>query len=269
MDLKKITEDNRKAWNEATAKHQAGRTIDYKAEFARPGYSTLDDILTARLKQIGLEGKNVAQLCCNNGRELLSMLNLGAQSGIGFDISDAAIAEAKDYAAVAGTAAEFVRTDVYDIGSEYHNRFDLVLFTIGGLCWLPDLPRVFEIVAALLRPGGDLVIYDMHPVIYVFALDEDPEWDPEEPSRPAISYFRTEPWLSTTGIDYVGKTKYESAPSRSYTQTLANTINPIIANGMAIQELQEYGHDISGLYEHLQKLKLLPLSYLLHAQKTA
>lgn len=269
MDLKRITDDNRKAWNEATTKHQQGRTIDYKAEFAKPGYSTLDDILTAKLNQIGLAGKNVAQICCNNGRELLSLLNLGAHSGTGFDISDAAIAEAKEYAAVAGTAAEFVRTDAYDIGSEYHNRFDLVLFTIGGLCWLPDLPPIFEIVAAILKPGGDLVIYDMHPIIYVFATDEDPEWDPAEPSRPALTYFRTEPWLSTTGIDYVGQTKYESAPSRSYTQTLSNTINPIIAKGMEIKELQEYGHDISGLYEHLERLDILPLSYLLHATKKA
>lgn len=267
MNLKDITEDNRKAWNDATARHQAARTIDYKAEFAWPGYSTLDETLTAKLNEIGLTGKSVAQLCCNNGRELLSMLNLGASSGAGFDISDSAIAEANEYAKIAGSNAEFVRTDIYDIGREHHDRYDLALFTIGGLCWLPDLQRVFEIVAAMLRPNGDLLIYDQHPFVYMMATDDDPEWDPNEPSRPAISYFRTEPWVSTDGIDYVGKTKYKSSPGRSFTQKLSDTINAITDQGLIIRELHEYPHDIGGLFPHLEGSRLLPLSYLLWARK--
>nr|HPI32382.1 hypothetical protein [candidate division Zixibacteria bacterium] len=93
-DTKRITEANRRAWNEATPLHQRHRTVDLRAKFAEPGYSCLDPIETAKLLQIGLAGQRVAQLCCNNGREILSLVNLGAAEGVGFDISDAAIAEA-------------------------------------------------------------------------------------------------------------------------------------------------------------------------------
>jgi|GEM_PF-5145744 hypothetical protein len=70
MDYNKA---NKEAWEEAFAKHQQG----YKE----------DDARTALLK-IGLEGKTVAQFCCNNGRELLTLLNMGADAGTGFDITE-------------------------------------------------------------------------------------------------------------------------------------------------------------------------------------
>ncbi len=36
---------------------------------------------------------------------------------------------------------------------------------------MPDLARFFRVVAGLLRPGGQLVIYETHPVLEMF----DPE----------------------------------------------------------------------------------------------
>ena len=46
--------------------------------FATPGFSFLDAVETEMFERIGVAGKAVAQLCCNNGREILSVRNLGA-----------------------------------------------------------------------------------------------------------------------------------------------------------------------------------------------
>lgn len=52
------------------------------------GYSSLDTIETYHLEKINLVDKAVAQLCCNNGRELLSIKNKGAGYCVGFDIAE-------------------------------------------------------------------------------------------------------------------------------------------------------------------------------------
>lgn len=267
MDYKKITEANRIAWNEVTPRHQAGRKIDLKEKFAESGYSTLDEIDTAKLKQIGLKDKVVAQLCCNNGRELLSLINLGASSGVGFDISDAAIDEAKELAQISKLKAEFVRTDVYEIAGSYNGKFDLVYLSIGAMTWLPDLERFFEVISRILKPGGDLLIYEMHPFLYMFALEDDPEYDREHLKEVMFSYFKTEPWKDESGLDYIGNTKYESSTKFSYTQKLSDIFNPIISNGMEIKEFIEYDHDISEIWKGLEPFDMLPMCYHLHAKK--
>ncbi|MCK4572920.1 MAG: methyltransferase domain-containing protein, partial [candidate division Zixibacteria bacterium] len=141
MDIKKITGANRAAWNQATPVHQRARGDDLKTEFARPGYSTLDDTITALLTKLDLNGKRVAQVCCNNGRETISLVNMGAVSAVGFDISDAAIKEAQELASIANVDCRFVRTDAYDIGPEWNNQFDLIYISIGAISWMPNLDR--------------------------------------------------------------------------------------------------------------------------------
>lgn len=267
-DIKRITESNRRAWNEATPHHQQHRTINLREKFAEPGYSYLDPIETAKLKEIGLAGKRVAQLCCNNGREILSIVNLGAVEGVGFDISDAAVAEAEELAKVAGTCCRFVRTDIYDIGPEWDSRFDIVYITIGALSWMPDLDRFFAVAARLLAPGGSLVIYEQHPFMYLYPNTTDPEYDPDNELTAMFSYFRTDPWVEDEGIDYVGKTTYESSTSYSYTQKISDILNPIASHGLVLREFTEYPHDVSSIWSHLEKYHMIPLSYFLVAQKS-
>ena len=267
MDEREITEANRRAWNEVTPRHQKSRTVNLAEMFREPGYSTLDETVTAKLKAIGLTGKAVAQPCCNNGRELLSLLNLGAREGVGFDISDTAIAEARALTRNAGLPASFVRTDVLEIDPNYRQRFDLVFISIGALTWLPDLDRFFAGVAGMLKPGGDLLVYEMHPFLYMFGTDDDEGFDADRPLQVMFSYFRTEPWSDTSGLDYVGHTKYEASPSYSFTQKFSDILNPIIRHGLSLRELQEFDHDTSVVFGHLERFRLLPLSYLLHARK--
>ncbi|MED0673036.1 class I SAM-dependent methyltransferase [Aneurinibacillus aneurinilyticus] len=265
MSIKKYTEANRKAWNEVTPIHQQARNIDLKEKFSTKGFSLLDEVITEKLKEINIQDKTVAQLCCNNGIELLSIINLGAKSGTGFDISDYAIQEANELAQVSHLPCTFIRTDVYDIGKEHAGQYDLVYISIGALTWLPDLQRFFTIVSDLLKKEGMLLIYDMHPFLNMFAVKGEAEF--EAPLKVAFSYYKNDPWVSYEGIDYIGGTTYKSRPNYSFSHTLSSLLNSIMKSGIHIKEFSEYHHDISCLFGHLEEENKLPLSYILVGSK--
>lgn len=67
----------------------------------------------------------------------MSLINIGAESGVGFDISDEAIKEANELKEISGLNCDFIRTDVYDIDEKYNNRFDLVYISIGQFSTTP------------------------------------------------------------------------------------------------------------------------------------
>ena len=84
---------------EVTKHYQQG-AVDVPAlreEFRRPGFSCLDAVAGERLQALGLAGKSVAQLCCNNGREILSIESLGADPCVGFDQSAAFLAQVQAF----------------------------------------------------------------------------------------------------------------------------------------------------------------------------
>ncbi len=100
MSEKNLFESNRTAWNQATAYHQKARNHSLHIGFQDPEFSTLkkerDSVVRERLRQIDFSGKTISHIPCNNGRELLSLMRLGAKEGVGFDISDAAIQRLKN-----------------------------------------------------------------------------------------------------------------------------------------------------------------------------
>ncbi len=267
MDIKKYTEANRHSWNEVTPIHQKARKVNLKDEFKKPGFSTLDNVITSKLKELAIDGKRVAQLCCNNGRETLSLVNTGAESAVGFDISDETIKEANELAEISKLNCRFVRTDVYDIGEEYFNQFDLIYISIGALYWLPDLTRFFKISANMLKSKGSLVTYESHPFTNMLAMEVDKEFDKKDPAKIIFTYFREEPWISNDGIDYIGKTTYKSKTNYGWAYKLSDIMNAIIKGGLVIKEFYEYAHDTSTDFKNLEKDGRLPLSYILIADK--
>ena len=77
---KETCEKNREAWNEAMLYHQKARNNSLHEGFKNSDFTTLDrdcdEILFGKLNEIDLKDKLIAQLPCNNGRELLQKDNL-------------------------------------------------------------------------------------------------------------------------------------------------------------------------------------------------
>jgi SAM-dependent methyltransferase len=257
MDRKQYTEANRKAWNEVNPKHQKSKQEKGKfARFKNKGYSKLDDTITNLLHSIGINGKDVAQVCCNDGEETISLKNIGAASATGFDISDEAITSAKELARIAGVPCEFVQSDIYEIPEQYYSKYDLVYISVGSLMWFPDMNAFFEVIANLLKKDGVVVIYDMHPLSLM--LDNE---DKQNPYKIKYSYFIDEPRVFHDGLDYVGNEKYEASPIYNFDPTLSQIFNGMITNKLALQQFEEYEHDMSAIFDHLNNHELrIPLS---------
>lgn len=192
----------------------------------------------------------------------MSIRNLGAGHCVGFDISELNIEEARRVATEAKIECEFVRTDIYEIDEKYHNSFDLVVITAGTLTWFPDINLFFEKVNHLLREGGQVIIYEIHP--YLFLLDEG---NKENPLTLTYSYFIQEPRVFYN-LDYVGKSEYEGAAQYNFDPTISQIITSLLNNQMEIKTFNEYDRDVSALFKHLETEAInLPMSYLLIAQK--
>ena len=239
---KDYTNANRIAWNEAAPKHAAHNNADLYEAFRRPGHVTLTGDILDTLLQVGVEGKSIIQLCCNNGSETLSLRNLGAAHCVGVDAADKFLAHGREMIKIAGAEneVELVNCDVYDLPDRFTGSFDIVLTTIGVLGWMPDLEEFFRVLQSLLKPEGKLVMEEMHPVLFMYEPDPD-----GGTSTIQHSYFSGQVWEETTGLDYYGGEEYDSAPNFSFMHRLDEILMAGIKSGLNLRSFKELDYDIS------------------------
>ncbi|WP_148408804.1 class I SAM-dependent methyltransferase [Murimonas intestini] len=258
---------NKEAWEEAFEHRHPGWGEANHERLANEELPFFCPDIAKELRSIDFQGKTIAQFCCNNGRELLSLMGLGAKKGVGFDIAENIIMQAADTAKKAGIEnCEFVSCNILDIPEEYYHSFDFVLFTIGAITWFEDLNELFQKVSDCLKPGGILFIHDFHPVMNMLPMPGEPEFDEQHLNQIAYSYFRKEPWIENEGMGYMS-VQYPSKTFTSFSHTLSSIINAVSGVKLHILKMNEYDYDI-GLSEVYDK-KGFPLSYLLIAEKLA
>ena len=218
------------------------------------------------LETIDFQGKTVAHFCCNNGRELLSLTDLGICAAVGFDIAENIIGQANEAAAKAGIKnCEFVACNILDIPEDYHGKFDLILITVGAICWFDDLGLFFEKVAKCLKADGRLIMHEIHPFENMLPVPGDEGFDPENLNQFAFSYFRKDPWIDT-GMGYMSGEYVSTKTFTSFSHTLSEIINGLSANGLKTVRFHEYDYDIADLTD-VYDGKGLPLSFILLAEK--
>lgn len=215
MPRKDLHEDNRVAWNAATVAHNSHK-LD-QAAFFRNGGSTL---FPEEIELLGsLSGRKLLHLQCNAGQDTVSLARLGA-AVTGVDISDESIGFATALSAASGIPATFVRSDIFDwldAAADSPERYDIVFASYGCLVWLSDLTAWGAGIAAILAPGGRVVLLDFHPFAMVFG------WDWTE----RVPYFANGvPETYEHGVgDYVGMSGDALAPS-GYTEGEKDWVNP-------------------------------------------
>jgi len=189
----------------------------------------------------------------------------GASAGVGFDIAENIIAQAKDTAVKAGIDnCAFVACNILDIPESYHNQFDFIFLTVGAITWFQDLGLLFGKVSKCLKAGGVFLINEIHPMMNMLPLPSENGYNPDDLNRVVYSYFRKDPWLENNGMGYMS-VQYESKTFTSFSHTMADIINALGANNLKTMKLNEYNYDIglTNVYDG----KGFPLSFILVAEK--
>lgn len=156
-------EKNRQSWNQRTELHVTSAFYDVPGFIN--GASSLKDI---ELQLLGdVTGKTILHLQCHFGQDTLSLARLGA-TVTGIDLSDKAIEAARELAQKVQQDATFICCDLYDLPNYLDEQFDIVFTTYGTIGWLPDLDKWAKIVSRYLKPGGQFVFVEFHPVAWMF-----------------------------------------------------------------------------------------------------
>ena len=204
-----IISTHKQAWEEAFEHRHEGWGDDMAQRLGSEELPYLQECFRQALRDLDLKGKSIAQFCCNNGREILSAMQLGAAKGVGFDIAENMIEHGRKVARQAKIPCEFAACNIMEIGAEYDGAFDLIFFTIGAITWFQDLEALFQVAARCLKPGGTLLIHDFHPFINMLPLPGEEPFDPEKPDRVGLLLF---PRGAVAGAKqrrvYVGASKF-------------------------------------------------------------
>ena len=257
---------NKAAWEEAFDKRSENWGKDRIQRLKEDPYPYLDEPILSEIKALACQDKDVAQFCCNDGRELLSIAKHGVKSATGFDIAENMIDYAKATAKEAGIKCDFVATNILDIPESYHGRFDLILMTIGVLIWFDDLEVFFKKVSDCLKPGGKVIVHELHPFTNMLGCDGEEDYDPKDPKKLIYPYFNTAPRTSESGILYITDHHYDSKVLTDFVHPLDETLNAMIHNHLNLLKLEENDVDISELFNGLSH-QAIPLSMLIISQK--
>lgn len=154
---------NRASWDQLAAIH--GQDSYYDTDALCAGGSSLIAEEEAALEEaLGgqLAGKRILHLQCHLGFDAITFARRGA-CVTGVDFSTVALEKARALAARCGVTADWICADVLDLPPSLRESFDLVWATMGVLCWIGDVSAWMRETAAVLAPGGRLVLMDGVP----------------------------------------------------------------------------------------------------------
>ncbi len=228
MEKKDYIEINRQSWNNRADVHYGSEFYDNQSFIA--GRSSLNQIERELIGDV--VGKSVLHLQCHFGQDTISLSRLGA-TATGVDLSDRAIAYARELATTTNADCNFICCDVYDLPNHLDETYDMVFTSYGTIGWLPDIDRWAAIVSRYLKPNGRLVFAEFHPVLWMF--DDDFQ-------SIKYRYFNTEPIHEVTEGTYAEKEAAIKPESVSWNHGLGEVVSALLKNGLRLDSLQEYDY---------------------------
>lgn len=262
---------NRLLWDDWAVANAASSFYDLDA-FRAGAETTLRPLEVEELGDVS--GKRLLHLMCHLGLDTLSLARRGALV-TGCDLSERAVATARELAAELGLETRFLAGDVYDLPQQLDERFEIVFTSWGVLAWLADLPRWGRLAADFLEPGGVFYIAEIHPVAHVL-----------EPNDAGQLVF-TEGYLDGLGAErFETESSYaardvlcEHTVSYQWTHSLADVVGALTGAGLMIEFLHEWPFSVYQRWPlmergqdgwwYLPARRDVPLSFSLRARKPA
>jgi SAM-dependent methyltransferase len=173
-DVAAMHRANRAAWDEAAERYE--RWLPEAIELIRSGGSNLFPVERELLGDLHGRCRRAVHLQCAGGRDTLSLWTQGAAEVVGIDFSPRMLELAARLSEAVGAPANWILADVLDAPAELDGTADLVYTGRGALIWLQDLDAWAAAIHRLLAQGGRLVLFDGHPVEWLFDADADGHW---------------------------------------------------------------------------------------------
>ncbi len=228
MSVLNYLEINKKTWNEKTDFHVDSEF--YANDDFLKGKSSLNEI---ELKLIGeIKGTTILHLQCHFGQDTLSFARMGAKA-TGVDLSDKAIAKAKEFNAQLNLDAKFICCDIYDLPNHLDEQFDLVFTSYGTIGWLPDLDKWANVISRFLKPQGKFILADFHPIVWMFDNDFKEIF---------YSYFNVEPIIEEETGTYANKNAKIETKTITWNHPTSEVLNALIKSGLEINSYDEYDY---------------------------
>jgi len=219
---------NRQSWNNKTEIHVQSEF--YNLDGFLNGESSLNEI---ELNILGdIKGKTILHLQCHFGQDTISLGRLGARV-TGIDFSDKAIECARQIANDTNSNANFICCDIYDLPNHLDEKFDIVFTSYGTIGWLPDIDKWAKIVSKFLKPYGQFVFVEFHPVVWMF--DNNFE-------RIDYRYFNSGAIIETESGTYADKNADLTQSYIMWNHGIGEVLNSLIKNGLEIKSLDEFDY---------------------------
>jgi SAM-dependent methyltransferase len=238
-DVRAMHATTRAAWDEAAERYEGW--LDEAIALIRSGGTNL---FGAEVELIGdLHGRcrRAIHLQCAAGRDTLSLWNLGADEVVGVDFSPRMLDLARRLAAAVGAPASWIESDVLDVPHDLDGTADLVYTGRGSLLWLQDLDAWAAVVARLLSPAGRFVLFEGHPIEWLFDVDADGRWIATD-----YDYFggpeASRGWAPAY-IDRLSLPDDEQSWKFARAWTLGETLTALVQAGLRLERVAEHPID--------------------------
>lgn len=258
-DVRAMHAATRAAWDEAAERYEAW--LAEAIELIRSGGVNLFGAEVELIGDLHEQCRRAIHLQCAGGRDTLSLWNLGAREVVGVDYSQPMLELAGRLTAATGAPARWVLSDILDTPHEFDGTADLVYTGRGSIIWLQDLDAWAAVIARLLSPTGRFVLFEGHPIEWLFDTGPDGRWVATD-----YNYFAGPEASRGWAPEYIDRLSIPDAEqswkfARSW--TLGEIITALLGADLDLELVREYPIDWWGGHADLRPTERprVPLSF--------
>ncbi|GGK56136.1 MULTISPECIES: class I SAM-dependent methyltransferase [Flavobacteriaceae] len=231
---------NKKLWNQKTEIHYNSDFYDIDS-FIK-GKDSLNPVEIGLLGKI--KGKRILHLQCHFGQDTISLARHGALP-TGIDFSENAIEKAKKLNESLDAKAKFIQSDIYNLPEILDEKFDIVFTSYGVIGWLPDMSKWAEIIKQYLKPGGEFIMVEFHPIVWMFSDDF---------KQIEFNYMDSAPIIEELEGTYTDRDAQIKEKSVSWNHGLSTVIDSLIKTGLLITDFKEHNYSPYDCFENTVKI---------------
>ena len=238
--MKEFFELNKKMWNDRVAVHLDSKLYNMVNFMA--GQSSLNEI---ELKLLGdVKGKKILHLQCHFGQDSLSLARMGAKV-TGIDFSESAINKARELNDKLGLDAQFICSDVLTCDKYELGLFDIVFTSYGTITWLPELKKWAEIINHFLKPGGQFLLVEFHPNVWMFD---------EKFTFLEYSYFNSGPIIEEVQGSYADRDADIAHKTVGWNHALDEVFKALLDQNFCLTHFKEYDYSPYDVFPETQNI---------------